>query len=862
MMRRRVMTLFAGFLLLAGLALPAQARPVAGRLQPDHTPFQMPTATGLVNETPNRYFVELVGAPKADGASAQSVKQSQDSFRAAAKAAGLKLREKYRYEELFNGFSVEATPAEAAALSRLDGVVQVVPVFAERLPIAPKESAPEDASSLAMIGADIVQSELGYTGSGIKVAVMDTGVDYDHPDLGGCFGTGCRVRWGYDFVGDDYNADPASPNYNPVPTPDEDPDDCNGHGTHVAGIIGANGQITGVAPGVLFGAYRVFGCEGSTTEDIMLAAMEQIYRDGMQVLNMSIGSAFQWPQYPTAQAASRLVRRGVVVVASIGNSGANGIFSASAPGVGEDVIVVASFDNTHSTLAVFTINPDGSSIGYGSATGAPTPPTIGSVPLAMTTNEIGCTASGGITDDLHGRIALIRRGTCTFAEKALNAQNAGAIGVVLYNNVAGRFAPTVAPAPITIPVVAISQADGNQIKSLLAAGPVTLTWTDQTGSFPNPTGGLISSFSSYGLSPDLALKPDIGAPGGLIYSTFPLEQGGYATLSGTSMAAPHVAGAVALLLDADPHIRSLDVRTILMNAADPHLWGLAPEYGLLESIHRQGAGMLDIDDAILAQAFVSPGKISLGESPAGPKTVPVRIQNKTRETRTYRLSVEHGVATAGSDFTPAFFYGEAVVASDRWMVTLSPRGSVTVNVTIGAPQGLPDGAVYGGYLVFTPVNQEGYAYRVPFAGYKGDYQAVRVLTDAGSGLPWLARLSGDTFSKASDMAIFTLQNGDIPYFLIHLDHQARLFRMEVKEALTGRAVGLAQEDEHFLGRNSTPDGFWVYAWDGNLVRNKQTRPAPDGIYVIEVKVLKAGGEMGNPAHWETWTSPRFIIDRP
>jgi hypothetical protein len=91
--------------------------------------------------------------------------------------------------------------------------------------------------------------------------------------------------------------------------PDPDPDDCNGHGTHVAGIVGANGTVVGVAPDVTFGAYRVFGCEGSTTADIMIAAMEMAYADGMDVLNMSIGSAFQWPQYPTAVAASNLRRR-------------------------------------------------------------------------------------------------------------------------------------------------------------------------------------------------------------------------------------------------------------------------------------------------------------------------------------------------------------------------------------------------------------------------------------------------------------------------------------------------------------------------------------------------------------------------
>ncbi|HLO02184.1 MAG TPA: S8 family serine peptidase [Symbiobacteriaceae bacterium] len=860
-MRRRVGPVLAGFLLLAGFAVPAGARP-GGPLMPTVTQPHAPAIAKLVNETPNRYFVELSGPSKTDGGIAVSLAGERDSFRKAAKSAGIKLREKYQYEELFNGFSVEATPAEAARIARLEGVLRVIPVVTERMPDVTPSNSPELSSALAMTGADIVQSELGYTGSGIKVAVMDTGVDYDHPDLGGCFGAGCRVRWGYDFVGDDFNADPSSPSYNPVPTPDSDPDDCGGHGTHVAGIIGANGQVTGVAPGVMFGSYRVFGCEGSTTEDIMLAAMEQVVRDKMDILNMSIGSAFQWPQYPTAQAASRLVQRGVVVVASIGNSGANGTFSASAPGVGEAVIGVASYDNTHVNLSLFTISPDGSQIGYAPAEGAPEPPTSGSATIAKPANEIACTASGGITENMAGKVVLVKRGTCTFAEKAMNAQNAGAAGVLLYNNVAGRFAPTVAPAPVTIPVVAISDAEGIRIKNLVGSGAVTMTWTAESGSFVNPTGGLISSFSSYGISPDLDLKPDIGAPGGLIHSTYPLELGGYATLSGTSMASPHVAGAVALLLDADSRIRPRDVRGILQNAADPHLWGLAPGYGLPDSVHRQGAGMLDIDDAIQRTALVTPSKIAVGESESGPKSFPVRIQNLTRESVTYHLTVEDAVDTAGSNNHPDYYYAPAAVTADTWMFTLPPRGSRTINVTLAPSADLPDGAVYGGYLTFAPVNQAGYTYRVPFAGYKGDYQAIQVLTDAGYELPWLAKLEDDSFWQAGDLTPFSMQGEDLPYLLLHFEHQAALMRVEVKEALTGRSLGLAMPEEAYLGRNSTDTGFWAYAWDGQLMNGRRTRPAPDGLYVLEVKVLKAGGDRTNPAHWETWTTPRFMVDRP
>src|SRR5690606_9140471 len=125
-----------------------------------------------------------------------------------------------------------------------------------------------------------------------------------------------------------------------------DPDDCQGHGTHVAGISSAGGEVVGVAPDSTIGAYRVFGCGGSTTAAVMLKAMEMSLEDEMDVVNLSIGSAFSsWAEYPTARATDALAREGVVVVASIGNSGADGLFSGGAPGVGTDTIGVGSVDN-------------------------------------------------------------------------------------------------------------------------------------------------------------------------------------------------------------------------------------------------------------------------------------------------------------------------------------------------------------------------------------------------------------------------------------------------------------------------------------------------------------------------------------
>jgi len=857
---------------------PSLAQAAAGSVEQVFPlePVVVDAPTGMVDETPVAWFVEFASAPTAAGGRAATMANERAAFRRAAVEAGVVIDQRFDFQSLFNGISINVRTGDLARIMRLPGVKALWPVDVIAIPETQPVLDPELLTALAMTGADLAQSELGYTGAGIKVAVMDTGIDYDHPDLGGCFGPGCRVAYGWDFVGDAFNADPTSASYNPVPAPDPDPDDCHGHGTHVAGIVGASGSVTGVAPAVTFGAYRVFGCTGSTTADIMLAAMEMTLKDRMDVLNMSIGSAFQWPQYPTAVAASRLVDRGVVVVASIGNSGANGLYSAGAPGLGDKVIGVASFDNTHVALAAFTISPDDTRIGYGPAAAAPLPPTSGTYPMARTgTTTTLDDACAPIAADLTGYVALIRRGTCPFHTKALNAQEAGAAAVVLYNNTAGRFSPTVAGTPpITIPVVAISDTEGALIDARLAVGPVDLTWTDELLTSLNPTGGLISSFSSYGLSPDLALKPDIGAPGGLIYSTYPLELGGFATVSGTSMSSPHVAGAVALLLQARPRTATEDVRAILMNSADPKNWWGNPGLGFLDNVHRQGAGMLDVDDAILSTTLITPAKIAAGESEAGPFSQTLRIDNDASMAVTYDLSYVNALSTGANTFTPSFFTSNASVVFNVPSVTVPARGSSTVRATIN-PATTPLGGMYGGYVVFTPQGG-GQVFRVPYAGFIGDYQAKVVLTPGGFGFPALGwSPNGVNFGFAAAGDVFTLDGFDVPYVLVHLDHQSAKLQMEIIDAATGRPVHPVFNkfvDLEYLPRNSTATSFFAFAWDGTRIHSNMTKGkgntnelykfVPDGDYYIVIKVLKALGNERTAAHWETWASPVFTIDRP
>ena len=859
-----VMTVLAGACMSA---LANQTLEPQTQLQPLH-PVPVADSDGVAtDESPQRWFVELSGAPVADGGNRANARAEKQAFRSSARAAKLKYIEHFAFDGLFNGLSITVSRNQLSALTRIPGVKAIYPV--ETISIPERGTAsPELFTALAMTGADIAQSELGLDGTGIRVAVMDTGVDIDHPDLGGggsnggtSFPTG-RVVAGWDFVGDAFNADPASPAYNPVATPDPNPDDCNGHGTHVAGIIGANGVVTGVAPNASIGAYRVFGCAGSTTADIMIAAMERALDDGMDVLNMSIGSTYQWPQYPTAQAATRLVNAGVVVVASAGNSGATGAYSSGAPSVGDKVIAVASFDNTGVMLPTFTISPDDKPIGYSSATGAAPTPTSGTEPLKRTgtaaSTDDGCNPLPA--DSLDGHVALIRRGTCSFHIKAANAQDAGATGVVLYNNAAGFLSPTVeGPVAITIPVVMTTAAEGQLIDTRLAGGPVDLTWTDDVASFVNPSGGLLSSFSAYGMSPDLQLKPDIGAPGGSIYSTYPLENGGYANISGTSMSSPHVAGAAALLLQSAPGTSSQDVGGNLQNSASPKPWSGNPGLGFLDFTHRQGAGMLRIDDAVTTATRIRPGKLSLGEGEAGPAQRSVELRNTGASAVTYALSSVNAISTGANTFAPGAFGSNAGVSFGTSSVTLQPGASATVGVTITPATG-PVGGQYGGYLVFTP-NDGSATLRVPFAGYIGNYQARQVLVPTPNGFPWLAKLLSDGYHNQPAGASYSMVGDDIPFFAIHFDHQSRRVRMDVVAAGSNKSWHRAFETEYF-GRNSTAAGFFAIAWDGVTTAGKKSYVVPNGQYVVKLSVLKALGDASNPADWEYWDSPVITVARP
>ncbi|TVP87846.1 MAG: peptidase S8 [Alkalicoccus sp.] len=522
-------------------------------------------------------------------------------IQAAEEAAGVSANQEYDY--VFSGFSAEVAQNNIPELLKVPGIKAVYPdetyevnTFDNEAELIDEESfSPAMMDSAPFIGADEAW-ESGYTGEGVTVAVIDTGVDYTHPDLEHAFGD----YKGFDFV--DNNEDPQET------PPGDDRGASTNHGTHVAGTVAANGEIKGVAPDADLLAYRVLGPGGSGTTENVIAGIERAVEDGADVMNLSLGNATNDPDFATSLALDTAMEDGVVAVSSNGNSGpAN--WTVGSPGTSRDAISVGATQLPYDAYSAEISTPGGFDYPSAEVMGFPEVDDL----LALNEEEYEFVDVGLAQEDdfegkdLEGQIALIERGEIAFVDKAANAAAAGAEGAVLYNNEDGSM-PEIPGMPV--PTIMTTQEDGQKLLEELEAENNTISFDIE---FDREIGETVADFSSRGPAMDTwMIKPDVSAPGVGIVSTIPThdpdDPHDYASMQGTSMSAPHVAGAAALILEANPDWNVDFVKSALMNTAET----LYDADGNLYPHNTQGAGSIRVLDAINADVLAVPGSHSFG----------------------------------------------------------------------------------------------------------------------------------------------------------------------------------------------------------------------------------------------------------
>ena len=438
--------------------------------------------------------------------------------------------------------------------------------------------------SMPYVGVNHIQSE-GYSGEGVRIAIIDTGVDFAHPDLKD--GPGVR---GHDFVGTGRATD------------------VNGHGTQVAGIIAANGSLVGVAPDAVILSYRVSVDGNAVSTDLITQAIRRAVQDGADVINISLG--INRTNVQIESAVSEAVKSGILVVLAAGNDGP-GRDTISSPGRNADAITVGATYNNITSSMVATLRVGDKQ--YQALPMVGIEETQQTVSGKLVFGKYGRAAD--LLDNYAGAVLLVERGSDVqnqlvyFAEKEYNAARAGASAVIVYNNKPGLYLGDVSSSLTiqnytpSIPILSISQEDGMELRQEVAKGPEA-----RLDVFYNPD--YVGHFSSRGPVSPFYIKPDLVAPGIFVNSTH--IGGAYNLSSGTSFAAPHVAGAAALLLEKNPSLTPGQIKSLLVTTTAP----IVDAYGNSISVFDAGAGRLDVKNAFEAGLVLEPAFIIMTFSPA------------------------------------------------------------------------------------------------------------------------------------------------------------------------------------------------------------------------------------------------------
>ncbi|MGD9101547.1 MAG: S8 family serine peptidase, partial [Anaerolineae bacterium] len=573
-------------------------------------------------------WVELTDQPLALAQDSNLARLDAKQTAVARQAQALGAVELARVKHLFNAVAVRVPAESVAALRAIPGVKSVTPVV---------DGVVDLINSVPWIGAVRAQEELGYTGEGVNVAIIDTGIDYTHAAFGGpgtveayaqavtgtmaavitdTFAAGwlwpdprIKVITGTDFVGPFYDGD-AVTELSPDPDPIDDGPGA-GHGTHVAsiaaGLLVTDATVAlvgqGVAPDANLFAYKVCSSISTSCSGIaMVQALEEAYLDGADVVNMSIGAIYGggYESYATTVAATTAAEQGILIATSCGNSG-NLPYITGAPGASNGVLATAASNA-------------GGQVGVGLRVDAPesiadtylgfdfdwAPDPVEDITAPVVYVGLGCSVDdyppGLVVTDT---IALILRGGCRFDQKVLNAELKGAVAGVIFTANPGDapFAGSGNPI-VTIPGMMISNQDGTLISNTLSSGVVTATIGPDIV-VPRPEiADVMASFSSRGPRIwDNGFKPNVTAPGAGIAAAGAGTGTGTSVRGGTSMASPHNAGTMALMREAYPDMPVERIYNAIMNTAQPELYQDV-NGGTRAPVARQGAGLIQTDAAL------------------------------------------------------------------------------------------------------------------------------------------------------------------------------------------------------------------------------------------------------------------------
>lgn len=435
-------------------------------------------------------------------------------------------------------------------------------------------------NSVPFVGGDIPKLE-GIQGNGIKIAVIDTGVDFNHPELFG-WGPDGKVIGGYNFIQEG-----------------KPPLDTNGHGTQVAGVIAADGQLMGVAPKSKILAYKVSENGEAVSSDLIVKAIDRAIEDGADIINISLG--VNKTNANIEHAVNRALEKEIFVVTAAGNDGPMSRTIGSPGKNYGSVTVGATYNNlTSSLVATLEIDKKQYTVIPMAGSSKLNEPILGKVIFGGFGKESDLKRINA-TD----AILLVERGSDVkgellyFSIKEKNAATAGAKALIVYNNEPGVFLGELihefaeSDYKPQIPVVSIDRKDGLEImESLQEKNKASLHL------FYNPD--FVAFFSSRGPVSPFYIKPDMVAPGAYINTT--QFNDGYNFTSGTSFAAPHVSGAAVLLLEKYPSIHHHEIKALLMTTSER----VSDAYGQEFSLSDSGSGRLNIAKAFQAKLIITP----------------------------------------------------------------------------------------------------------------------------------------------------------------------------------------------------------------------------------------------------------------